>query len=264
MTRDSIVCGIISYMPNDMKIKIERINRLNRLFKQIDILLNIPIMIIAQNWKGIQVREGTTRKPIIIYNYENGLGINGAREVLREKFLDSDFEYLVMLDDDSQLSGTIEGGNAYLADIERHPGGYGVFKPSLLKLFAISKEMFHKVVYPPGGADDENPQMRFFEDMYLVNSLKLNYPEKGFQFKLSGIMENSDSAYDEFSTGWHDVYQETSEYKWDRHDTGNLTRGMIIDSTKESLKDPSKLYRGDAVLLEDYNKFVARVNQGRK
>ena len=47
-----------------------------------------------------------------------------------------------MLDDDSTLVGTQAGADKYIKQIEAHPGQYGIFKAQLLKLFAISKEMF--------------------------------------------------------------------------------------------------------------------------
>ena len=258
MTRDDVTVGIISYFPDDPNIKIARVNRLNYLIKAIDILFNVPITIIAQNWKGVSIREGTTRKPLTIYNYKEGLGINRAREVLREKFLDSDYEYLIMLDDDSQLRGTIEGGTAYLNQIFAHPDGYGVFKPSLLKLFAISKTMFKKIEYPKGGADDPDPKMRFFEDMYLVNTLQLLYPNQGFQFRFENLMEYSDSAFDEFSTGWHEVYKDTSEYKWDRHDTGDQTRFMIKQANRGNLLKPETLQRGGRVDINSFTQWRQR------
>ena len=242
-----ICAGIISYFPDDINLKILRVKRLNELIRQIDYIFNIPIMIIAQNWKGISLREGTTRKPIIIHNYKEGLGINKARQTLREKFLESDFDYIIMLDDDSVLRGDPQGGRAYLKDIENHPGGFCEFKQSLLKLFAISKDLFSLVNYPEGGADDKDPQMRVFEDMFLCRALKLVYPEKRFIHKMNPhLMELSDAAYDKGNTGWHRVYEESfRNRKWDRHDTGGNTRYMLSQVNKDNLLNPEKILRRD-------------------
>ena len=239
------VMGIISYLPDDPKLRLLRANRLNELIQQIDRIFNIPIMIIAQNWAGVSLQEGTTRQPIIIHNYKNGLGINKARQVLREKFLESDFNYLVMIDDDGVLRGTPEGGRAYLQQMTLHPYGFCEVKPSLLKLFAISKPCYELIKIPDGGADDKDQNMRFFEDMYMCRSLKRIYPERRFFFNMSPqLMELSDAAHDEGNTGWHRVYDEPFlDRKWDRHDCGGNTRWMIAHATKETLANPRKIIR---------------------
>jgi len=237
--------GIISYLPKDINLKMLRINRLNRLLQQIDYIFNVPIMIVAQNWTGISLQEGTTRQPIIIHNFKKGLGINKARQTLREKFLESEFNYLIMFDDDADLRGTPAGGQAYLREMALHPYGFCEVKPSLLKLFAISKPCYELIQIPDGGADDKDPNMRFFEDMYVCRSLKRLYPERRFFFKMStNLMELSDAAHDEGNTGWHKVYDEPfMNRKWDRHDTGGNTRWMIAHATKETLLNPRKIFR---------------------
>ena len=239
------VVGIISYFPDDLELKKLRIARLNRLLQQIDYIFNVPIMIISQNWTGISLAEGTTRKPIIIHNFKNGLGINKARQTLREKFLESDFNYLIMLDDDSDLRGSPQGGQAYLQEMAKHPYGFCEVKPSLLKLFAISKPCYELIKIPDGGADDKDPNMRFFEDMYVCRSLKRVYPERRFLFKMSNdLMEISDAAHDEGNTGWHKVYDEDfCGRKWDRHDCGGNTRFLVAHATKETLANPRKALR---------------------
>lgn len=240
-----ICAGIISYFPDDPQLKKVRVDRLNTLLKQIDYIFNIPIIIIAQNWSGLSLREGTIRKPIIIHTYKNGLGINKARSTLREKFLESEFDSMIMFDDDSVLKGTPAGGLAYLKAISEHPGGFCEMKPSLLKLFAISKECFELIKYPDGGADDKDPRMRFFEDMYLCRALKLVYPERQFFFKMSkDLIELSDAAYDEGNTGWHEIYNESfRDRKWERSDIGGNTRYMLSQVTPELLLNPRKILR---------------------
>ena len=237
------VFGIISYFPDDQKLKYIRVMRLNQLIKAIDLLFNVPIMIIAQNWSGVSLQEGTTRQPLIIHNYKEGLGINRARQVLREKFLESDFNYLIMADDDCVLYGTQKRAQEYLEEMKKHPDGFCEYKPALLKLFAISKSCYELIKIPNGGADNKDPAMRFFEDMYICRCLKRHYPERRFIFQLSNeLMDASDAAHDEGNTGWHRVYEEDfMGRKYDRHDTGGNTRFLVAHSTKESLKNPSKL-----------------------
>ena len=252
--KDKIVVGIISYLPDDPQLKLLRINRLNSLIKQINIIFNLPIMIIAQHWEGISLQEGTTKKPIIIHTYPQGLGINKARMTLREKFIESEFEYMIMLDDDCKLIGNAQGGKRYIDEILAHPGGFCEFRPSLLKLFAISKDCYKLITLPEGGADDKDPKKRYFEDMFLCITLKRLYPERRFKHKMgTDLLELSDAAYDKGNTGWHKVYDENvNGRQWDRHDTGNQTRYMITNATRENILDHSKLPRDGAILIENF------------
>ena len=152
-----------------------------------------------------------------------------------------------MIDDDGVIAGTPEGGRRYLAKMAEHPYGFCEFKPSLLKLFAISKSCYELINIPDGGADDPDPQMRQFEDMFVCRSLKRVYPEREFFFKMSkDLIELSDAAHDKGNTGWHRVYDEDfKERKWDRHDTGGNTRYMVAQATKETILHPELIKRRD-------------------
>ena len=77
--------GIISWLPNDQKDRLLRKKRLINTLDQLNKLFpNIDILIIAQNWKRINLPEYSNN--IIIKKY-NKLGITGARIKLREEFL---------------------------------------------------------------------------------------------------------------------------------------------------------------------------------
>ena len=174
-------------------------------------LFSLPVIIVAQNWKN----EISSLPNCKIINYENKLGITGARKELRRIFLESEFDYLIMLDDDCDIQGQVADALLYLKQIDEHPNMYGVFKPRLLKLFAISKEMFQKLDYWDGEA--ENGEI--FEDMLLMLSLEKLYPEKKFEFKVPGLREISDSAWDKYSTWFH--------YQFDKHAIGDNTRAIL-------------------------------------
>lgn len=189
-----ICVGIISYLP-DGELRQKRLAKLLNLLKRIDELFGIPIMIVAQNYRDVRLID-LDKSNIILYKYKNGLGITGARRALRKHFLNSDFDYLIMLDDDSSLIGTKNDAALYLDQIREHPGQYGVFKSMLLKLFAISKEMYSLIDFP----DMEPVNGDFFEDMYLIMALDKKYPNKRFNFKKAGLNEHSNSASDELST----------------------------------------------------------------
>ena len=114
----NICIGIISYIPDSMRNSREE--NIQNLFTKLDELFpDQPIIIIKQNWKNF---NPSTNHKIIEYNYDR-LGILKARKVLREKFLSSEFDYMIMLDDDCKIIGSDSSG--YLKQIEDHPDGFG-------------------------------------------------------------------------------------------------------------------------------------------
>ena len=186
------VIGIISYLPDDSKIRAERFRKLNELIVSCNHLLNLPIIIIAQNWSNLNIISSN----VTIYKYENKLGIVGARKELRKKFLKLDYDYLIMLDDDCTLYGS--SGENYLKQIDANPDCFIEFMKTLLKLFAISKSLFAQVDY-----DDINPEDgEGFEDRIFVNKLRKLFPEKRREFKDAGIYQSSISTKDPLST-WY-------------------------------------------------------------
>lgn len=206
-----ICIGIISYFPDDKELRNIRIDRLNKTILDCNRLFNLPILIIAQNWNDFTLDYDN-----VITFYYDKLGITGARKELRNKFLTSDFDYLIMLDDDAKLVGTSSDASLYLDQIENHPGKwYGIYKSQLLKLFAISKDMFREVDYPEGEAENGD----FFEDMYLIMSLNKLYPNNKFLFTRNTLNDISDSANDPNSTWYHKQFN--------KHDIGDRTRAMI-------------------------------------
>lgn len=205
-----ICIGIISYFPDDNKREI-RIERAKKVIEDCNKLFNLPIIIVAQNWKGVMLYDDNLH----IHRYDK-LGITGARKELRKLFLDSEYDYMIMLDDDAKLVGTSSDASLYLDQIENHPGKwYGIYKSQLLKLFAISKDMFREVDYPEGEAENGD----FFEDMYLIMLLNKLYPENKFLFIRNTLNDISDSANDPNSTWYHKQFN--------KHDIGDRTRAMI-------------------------------------
>lgn len=240
------VClGIISYLPEDKELRRVRLERLNNLLSKCDEYFGLPVYIIAQNWQGLSIKKDALKCPLTIFNYKDRLGINKARKELRQKFLESDFDYIIHLDDDCDLQATKKGVSIYLYQLLQHPGMFSFFRPHLLKLAAISKEVYNLIDIPEGGADDPNEWNRYFEDMYMELMLNKHYPDKRFNFirmPSTELSENSNSAYDKDSTGWHnDSYKDG----WSRRFTGNNTRYMIKYSPKEALTDLSKVERRD-------------------
>ena len=77
---------MISYLPDNPELREIRITRLKSLITQCDNWFQLPIIIVAQNWKE-DVNLGIKNSKIFLYSYTNKLGITKARESLREKFI---------------------------------------------------------------------------------------------------------------------------------------------------------------------------------
>ena len=200
--------GIISYLPDDENKRKIREKKIVSLLSDCDKYLDLPIIIIAQNWKDFNV------DCCQLYRYDKPLGIVGARKELRKKFLESGYDYLIMLDDDCVISGTKEGFDKYLSEIDNHPGMYGKFKGTLLKLFAISKEIFALQDFGDGRVENGD----FFEDILFVNTLDKKYPDKQFTFSQC-VKEQSNNYNDENSTWYHGQYN--------KHEIGDRTRALL-------------------------------------
>ena len=193
------VIGIISYLPGDSQIRGPRFNNLLTLLNEC-YKFNLPIMIIAQNWEQKELQSLNNK--VIIKTYPK-LGIVGARKELRKQFIESEFDYLIMLDDDCVLQATQDGIAKYLAEIDEHPSGAGEFRSTLFKLYAISKDLYKEVDFDEKlTAEDEVA----FEDTIFVNKVRIKFPDKIYTFRCrgNGINETSTNARDKLSTWYTD------------------------------------------------------------
>lgn len=138
-----ICVGIISYLPEDDSKREVRLNRLQSLLNQLNTHFNLPILIIAQNWKDFKVNGNIT-----VFTYDR-LGITKARMILREHFLNSVYDYMIMLDDDMELSDDQAEYDAYLNFIEKTKREYYFVKNFLNNFSCISKQAFKKLTYDP-------------------------------------------------------------------------------------------------------------------
>lgn len=189
------VIGIISWLPDKTESRSRRFNKLKKLIQTCNSLFHLPIMIIAQNWTEIELNQ---IQNVQFFTYDK-LGIVGARNKLREHFLQSDYDYLIMLDDDCTLYADQYSAEKYLKQIDEHPSGFGEFKKTLLKLFAISKDVFSLEAFDENIKPEDSGG---FEDRVFVNKLRDKYPEKRYIFERYSIQEYSLATADPDST-WY-------------------------------------------------------------
>ncbi len=174
----SKVFGVISYLPTKEPDRSQRIERLNRMFNQIhDIFGNVNWIVIAQNWKNYKQPNFI---PSTSIHKEEPLGILKARKYLRNVFLSSSYDYLIMCDDDVIIE-TLQpnSGEFYMESIDRHPNGFMFlqYQAAQLNMCAISKDIYNKEPMV-----DIDPQLDDgFEDTVFSNLLHYKYPSKEFK-----------------------------------------------------------------------------------
>lgn len=206
-----ICIGIISYFPDGDLWEIRKNSFIN-LCKQCRELFDLDYLVIAQNWKDF---SPTVIGRYRISYYDEPLGIIGARNELRELFLASEYDYMIMLDDDCTLIGDKNAAKKYIEQIEEHPGMCGMFNGTLLKLFAISKELFKNISFGNGRVENGD----YFEDILFVNTIQKKWPDKVFKFIKYCLNERSNNFNDENSTWFHGQYN--------KHDIGDRTRAIL-------------------------------------
>lgn len=184
------VFGIISYFPdNDSEYHIETRRERSRRFKELlyrleELWPDTDILVIAQNWQDFKLP--TIKNHITVLHY-NKLGILGARRELRKQFLASEYDYLIMLDDDARIINA--NPNKYMEEIDNHPSGIGVIRRRMcpLMFLAISKDIYSQIDMPDIDAENDGG----FEDDIFVAQCFSTFPDKAFDFSEDCIEEFS-------------------------------------------------------------------------
>ena len=192
------VIGIISYLPDDADVRKARFEKLCKLIETCNQLFGLPIHIIIQNYKDEIAYLSKYKNVTLSENYTR-CGIVGARKRLREWFLATPYDCLIMLDDDCNIVGTRDGAKQYLSTVDSHPGYYGLFKGSQLKLFSIDRRLIAQVDFA-----EVNPENgEGFEDTIFVEKLRKKFPKKEFSFYgVQNLKETSVGTGDTLST-WY-------------------------------------------------------------
>lgn len=223
------VFGIISYFPNsDTAYHTEmRTKRTKRFFSMLyrleELWPTVDIIIIAQNWQGLAIPD--IHNKVTIYHYPK-LGILNARRELRKKFLDSEYDYLIMLDDDFIISSS--NPQAFLTEIDKHPDGFGAIRlpPSPLPFFSISKYIYNQIDMP----DIDPEKGEGFEDDIFSAICFAKFPERGFMFP-EGLAHDASFHYKgpgECPSTW------SRESKYDWSHMRSYTKAIIANINAEA------------------------------
>ena len=223
------VVGIVSYLPaNNYQARQQRLLRLLGQLKAY--WPSIPIIIIAQNWRDNNFLPKDLN--IKVFNYKGGLGILKARQTLREKFLETDYEQIIMFDDDAVISTNPAAAQRFLEECDKHPNGFmflkgwrkdplGIYNPAQLNGCVISRWLYAAEPI----RDQWNPQEKgVYEDVIYSHLFHWKYPEYEFEVPDFQCIQWSNQQYKVAST-----------WKTTQRDCVSRTRRLMEEVKKECL-----------------------------
>ena len=237
------IFGIVSYFPNNdsayhIEVRRERSRRFRELLLRLEELWpDVDIMVIAQNWQDFELPE--IKNKIITFHYDK-LGILGARRELRKKFLESDYDYLIMLDDDAIITSADSQG--YMDEIDKHPDSIGVIRhhncPTMF--LAISKYIFSQIDIPEINVEKGEG----FEDDIFVARCFAQFPDKAFDFPENLVVEQSFhyNGPGKCPSSWG------GEHKYDLEYMRSVTRGMVASAKHSNIKHTESTELVDVVI----------------
>ena len=237
--------GIISYFPDEPELRENRRSRCFKLLNQLNTYFRLPIILISQNWNKDDVSELLKFKNQEIYNYSyDKLGIAPARITLRKKFIDSDFDYLIMLDDDMVIQEDQELCNKWLEQIANKEFYYT--DTFCTNFCAISKKGIKKVEY-----ENLNPSNgEGFEDWVFAEKCKKVLTSEPFKIFLSSHTRK-EYLNDDYST-WdpkdHDLWIKNT----------NISREKISKINQYILTIVIPVYNSEEYILRTLNSLPLR------
>ena len=230
-----ICIGIISYLPDDEESRVVRVQRLKKLLNRCEAnFKNLPIIIIAQNWKDGEI---SLRNNVTTYMYDR-LGITLARETLRKTFLENtDYDYIICFDDDFELKCEPTKSRIYLNYLMKNPGCIIEYENYLMNFCAISREIYKNNPY---NLEVDPERGTGFEDWVWISLVKRKNKEKARTIKGLGIAlkKRSELVNDKYST-W--ITENTDKVELDRK-SWNLIEEGTKGNKKPKLKDKEYLF----------------------
>jgi hypothetical protein len=90
--------GVVSYLPSDLMLRLKRFAASSKQIEWFNTLFtNVKINVVAQAYNDSEC----VYKDVEYIRFENGIGAGKARNVLLEKFYNSDHDWLLLCDDDT-------------------------------------------------------------------------------------------------------------------------------------------------------------------
>lgn len=182
--------GIISYLPNDEIKRNVRYWRMRQLLENIKTLFpKEHVLIVAQNYMDSELAD--IDKSVEIRQFDK-LGIIKARNTLRQIFLDSKEDYLIMYDDDSELVWYDDNaGKLFLNCLLTNKYGVVFQKLGSCKNVGIKREVVEKIKFRSENGHDYGEDTCFSADLLTLFGLQKNFNEFLNECLRSYIVDNS-------------------------------------------------------------------------
>lgn len=160
--------GIISWLHPSHEIRDARFKKTIKLLQDLTILFKDEnIVVVGQDYTTEKVAdvEAISNK-INVHCFEK-LGITGARNKLREIFLTTNEEYLIMYDDDCELTwGNDTAGSIFIETLKISKYGYVTDRVSLLKNAGVMRNILENIKFRLGDhGEDYYQDARFYRDL---------------------------------------------------------------------------------------------------
>lgn len=231
--------GIISYLPDEIEARNLRIERLDRLIFQLkEIFPQVPIRIIAQNWKDYS----NSYQYLEVQSYKT-LGILKARETLRYDLLyHTDGDYFILFDDDAIIEYTKEAIDELYRLMDLNPKGFAFRKGGHNKYnpFADSQlnfAVFSRAMLQNEGVPKVDPQKDIgFEDRVWTMLMHVKYANYEFDLPVDIKCTHFRNPNEPAPSTWSKTRKRS--WKFMRENTLGLEEYIITN------KDLPTSYRG--------------------
>lgn len=233
----SKVCGIISYFPDEEELRNVRTERCFDLLSKLNEHFKLPIILVAQNWKDEDINTLNQFKNQQIEVHTSGkLGIIGARMALRKIFLEKDYDYIILLDDDSELTigeGAVEH---YLKEIDDHPNMLCRWRLGFPRLMAVSRKAYEQLSYD--FIKDYDPEKgEIFEDHCWHRVFITMWPDEVYDISQYNMKETSlYSEHDPNSVFYHKWVNDSGMEKKLRNVQMTVNSQRVIDAWVKELR----------------------------
>lgn len=147
MNSDYLI-GIISYLPQDVKLRstrvkthIKQLNQINTLYPDADVLQISQQYTIEEAETCRKVLNNDRRE--VSADMYGKLGANGARNTILRQFYNSEYKFLMLLDDDSSLYPYYDAKN-FMNDLcsYKYPDQLGLIRPLIPTMTPFKKQNY--------------------------------------------------------------------------------------------------------------------------
>lgn len=120
----SLIAGIISYLPNDNDLRTKRLTASRKQLEWLHTVYgnDVKVLFIAQNYTDNEVPNAPN---IEVKLFEKGLGCGGARNEVLKEFYKSDYDWLLLMDDDTIIDDKYRPNN-FMREIAANPDKFKI------------------------------------------------------------------------------------------------------------------------------------------